>query len=60
VPVLRQHANPMKTPASLHHFSYRSAWYFAGEADDQISSLGAPAGDNHRPTDTLESVMARW
>jgi len=26
--------HPMER-ASLHHFSYRSAWYFEGEADDQ-------------------------
>ncbi|MBU4528779.1 MAG: acetyltransferase [Hoeflea sp.] len=26
--------HPMER-ASLHHFSYRSAWYFDGEADDQ-------------------------
>jgi hypothetical protein len=26
--------HPMER-ASLHHFSYRSAWYFEGESDDQ-------------------------
>ncbi len=28
--------------ASLHHFTYRSSWYFEGEEDDQSSSIGAP------------------
>jgi alpha-D-ribose 1-methylphosphonate 5-triphosphate synthase subunit PhnL len=30
---LREHASDGR--ASLHHFSYRSAWYFEGESDDQ-------------------------